>query len=58
MDTDSWEKREKRFKKKFDLGKKHIPNIFEDIQVPKEIDQMAVFFLRVIKTIKRLVEEK
>lgn len=42
-DTDSWAKRESRYKKKFDLGKKHIPELFKGINIPKKIDQQAVF---------------
>jgi len=29
MDSDKWEKREKRFQKKFDAGQKYIPELFE-----------------------------
>ena len=42
-DTLSWEKRELRFKKKFDAGNKHIPSLFEGFQIPKNIEQFAVF---------------
>lgn len=42
-DTDSWEQREKRFKKKFDLAKKHIPELFKGLDIPKDIEQNAVF---------------
>lgn len=45
MDADSWEKREKRYKKKFDAGKKYIPELFKGFKIPKEIDQRAVFIL-------------
>lgn len=42
-DTDSWAKRELRYKKKFDLGKKHIPALFKGIELPKNMEQQAVF---------------
>ena len=42
-DADSWAKRESRYKKKFDAGKKHIPNLFSGLTIPKEIEQFAVF---------------
>lgn len=42
-DTDSWAKREFRYKKKFDLGKKYIPELFKGLNLPKQIEQEAVF---------------
>lgn len=44
-DADSWGKRELRYKKKFDAGKKYIPNLFEGMLLPKKINQIAVFVL-------------
>ncbi len=43
MDADSWSKREQRYKKKFDAGRKHIPSLFKGIELRKEIEQIAVF---------------
>jgi len=43
MDADSWEKREKRYSKKFELGKKYIPELFKGINIPNVIEQYAVF---------------
>ena len=43
MDADSWEKREKRYKLKFDAGRKHIPGLFNGLVIPEKIDQLAVF---------------
>ncbi len=42
-DTDTWEKRERRYKKKFDLGRKYIPDLFRCIKIPNKIEQQAVF---------------
>ena len=42
MDASSWSEREKRFKRKFEAGKKHIPDLFKDLDTPKQIDQIAV----------------
>lgn len=42
MDADSWAVREVRYKKKFDIGKKHIPGIFNGLDLPTEIDQIAL----------------
>ncbi|HDL20702.1 MAG TPA: hypothetical protein ENH30_05425 [Nitrospirae bacterium] len=43
LDADSWDRREERFKKKFDLGKKYIPKLFSGIQMPEKIEQIALF---------------
>ena len=42
MDASSWSEREKRFKKKFKAGKKHIPELFKDLDIPRNIDQIVV----------------
>lgn len=42
MDADSWVRREVRFRKKFEAGKRHIPALFEGLKIPKEIDQVAL----------------
>jgi len=42
LDADSWARREKRFRKKFEYGSEFIPKIFAGMELPKEIDQMAV----------------
>lgn len=42
MDASSWAIREKRFKKKFDAGRKHIPALFKGIKISKTIDQYAL----------------
>lgn len=43
MDADSWSTREKRYEKKFAAGRKHIPELFRGLQIPAEIDQIAIF---------------
>lgn len=42
MDAESWETRERRFRKKFDAGRKHIPGLFPGVELPSEIDQIAL----------------
>ena len=42
MDASSWTERERRFKKKFDAGRKHIPILFNGLDIPTNIDQIAV----------------
>jgi hypothetical protein len=43
LDTDSWEEREKRFKKKFDAGKKYIfKEVFPWLHPSTEIEQIAI----------------
>jgi len=44
MDTSSWPEREKRYKKKFEIGRKHIPALFKGlIDSSQEIEQIALF---------------
>ena len=43
LDADAWGRREERFTKKFDLGKKYIPELFSGIEMPDQIDQIALF---------------
>jgi hypothetical protein len=45
MDANSWAKREERYKKKFEAGLKYIPVIFEGLDIPKNIEQIALFGL-------------
>jgi hypothetical protein len=42
MDALSWEKRERKYQKKFAAGKKYIHNLFTGLKLPKEIDHQAV----------------
>jgi hypothetical protein len=42
-DSHSWDKREIRFRKKFDLGNEFIPTLFEGLNLPEKIEQRAVF---------------
>ena len=43
MDAESWEKRERRFRRKFDAGRKYIPLLFPGFELPEKIEQIAVF---------------
>lgn len=42
MDASSWRERERRYKKKFDAGRKYIPKLFAGLEVPGEVEQIAV----------------
>jgi hypothetical protein len=42
MDTDSWARREERYQKKFDAGRRYIPAMFAGLDLPTEIDQIAL----------------
>jgi len=42
MDASSWADRERRYKKKFEAGRKYIPSLFKHLDIPKKIDQIAV----------------
>lgn len=44
LDADSWAFREKRFEKKFTAGRKYIKDQFIGLDLPDEIEQLAVFF--------------
>ena len=43
MDAESWEKRERSFRKKFDAGLKYIPDLFPGSDLPQRIEQNAIF---------------
>ena len=43
LDTDSWAKRNDRFQKKFDSGRKYIPELFSGIEIPDDLDQVGLF---------------
>jgi hypothetical protein len=42
MDSDSWLEREKKFIRKFDSGKRYIHALFDGLDVPQEIEQIAL----------------
>jgi len=41
-DAASWAKREEKYTKKFAAGRKYIPKLFDGIEVPKTIEQIAL----------------
>jgi hypothetical protein len=43
MDTLHWDKRESRFRKKFDAGKRYIPELFEAFKPLPKIEPIALF---------------
>jgi hypothetical protein len=45
MDSNSWPKREERYLRKFEAGRKYIPELFAGIQIPENIEQIALFGL-------------
>jgi hypothetical protein len=42
MDALAWDKRETRFRKKFEAGQKYIPGLFAGLNVPKKVEQIAL----------------
>jgi hypothetical protein len=42
LDADTWDERERRYRKKFDAGRKFIPNLFDGMTLPTQIEQYAV----------------
>lgn len=45
MDSNTWDKREERYTKKFAAGRKYIPQMFKGVDVPMDIEQIALFGL-------------
>jgi hypothetical protein len=43
MDAVSWDKREQKYSKKFRAGLQHIPSLFEGLDIPEDIEQIAIF---------------
>jgi len=43
LDTNSWEKREARYLKKFEAGREYIPELFPNVELPDKIEQIALF---------------
>ena len=43
LDADSWEKREERYLKKFEAGRRYIPGLFPGINLPSPPEQIALF---------------
>ena len=42
LDAESWEKRERSFRKKFEAGRKYIPGLFDGFDLPPDIEQIAI----------------
>jgi hypothetical protein len=42
MDAASWAERERRYRKKFEAGRKYIPDLFKGLDIPDRIDQIAL----------------
>lgn len=45
MDSSSWEVRSSRYQKKFEAGRKYIPQMFSGLDIPQDIEQIALFGL-------------
>jgi hypothetical protein len=55
LDADSWAKREQRYTKKFEAGRKYIPKLFAGVtSIGKEIDQIALFLFGSRTNVKQL----
>lgn len=42
-DADTWAEREAKFTRKFDIGRRYVPGLFQGIDLPTEIEQIALF---------------
>ena len=54
MDAASWATREKRYSKKFKAGPKHIPGLFSGLDIPKDVEQIAILVFASTKNRKTL----
>ena len=45
LDSNSWAKREQRYTKNFEAGRKYIPQLFAGMEVGNDIDQIALFIV-------------
>ena len=43
LDAHTWAKREERYARKFEAGRKYIPGLFPGMAIPEEVDQIALF---------------
>jgi len=43
LDADTWQERERRYTKKFEAGRTHIPGLFPGIAIPRDLEQIALF---------------
>jgi hypothetical protein len=43
LDANTWEKRETRYSKKFEQGRRHIPGLFDGLELPADLEQIAIF---------------
>lgn len=42
LDADSWDRREHRFARKFEAGRRYIPSLFAGLELPESLEQYAV----------------
>ena len=42
MDAQSWAKRDERFHRKFEAGRRHIPELFKGLELPEVVEQIAL----------------
>jgi hypothetical protein len=54
MDAASWATREKRYSKKFKAGRKYIPGLFSGLDIPKDVEQIALLVFASTKNQKTL----
>jgi hypothetical protein len=45
LDADTWGKRETRFTAKFERGRKFVPSLFAGLDIPPDLDQVALLQL-------------
>tara|TARA_R110002072_G_scaffold302737_2_gene488216 strand:- start:42549 stop:43085 length:537 start_codon:yes stop_codon:yes gene_type:complete len=54
LDALPWSKRQKRFARKFALGRAHIPQLFDGLDAPADIDQVALLVFASRKNVTKV----
>jgi hypothetical protein len=54
LDALSWAKREVRYSKKFEAGRKYIPEMFTGVALPTQIEQIALLVFASTQNVKSL----
>ena len=54
LDADSWERRAQRFQKKFEYGRRSIPQLFSGVEIPEDIEQIALLVFASNANVKEL----
>lgn len=45
LDANSWTQREQLFAAKFERGRRHVPSLFNGLELPSQLDQVGLFLM-------------